>query len=367
MTTPFKFEEASHLMDMLSDLVSKYYQSAVLEVPEDLPQREVAIQTLDGKMVRHKAVNDVRELSALASKLKAAHLYVSVASYMVPDAPRMEEKGWMRADLLFDIDVDHFEGCESEEVLCKDKIVKKDDCEKGKGVSMVSQGCLNRGLEQVRKLIGVMDRYLGVPKELAEVHFSGNRGFHVVYRNTKYDKADSDVRRELVDFIVGNQLNLEAIMCFERGCTLPSPMDPGWRGRIARHIERLSYEEAERAVELERILIDEQVTVDTSRLLRVPGSLHGKTGLMVVKIDPFKEFTITEGLSPFHGKEFIFVSDVDGCLKVFEKRVCLRKGERATFDGAIAVYLALRGLGKIADPPRGLFRRAKKRRLDSGS
>ncbi len=349
---------------MISDLISKYYESAILEVPEDLPQREVAIHTLDGKMVRHKAVNDVKELSLLASRLKAAHLYVSAASYMVPDAPKMEEKGWMRADLLFDIDVDHFEGCESEEVLCNDKIVKKDECEKGKGVSMVTQGCLERGLDHVRRLINVMERYFGVPRDLAEVHFSGNRGFHVVYRGTKYDTVDSDVRREMVDFIVGNQLNLEAIMCFERGCAMPSPKDPGWRGRIAKHMETLSREEAERAVELEKILIDEQVTVDTSRLLRVPGSIHGKTGLMVVKINPYKGFQIRENLSPFHGTEFEFVSKVEGCLHVFGKKVCLRKGVKEVFDGAIAVYLALKGLGELAYPKGSLSRARKKRRFE---
>lgn len=348
---------------MISDLISKYYESATLEVPEDLPQREVAIQTLDGKMVRHKAVKDVRELNVLASKLRAAHLYVSTASYMIPDAPKMEEKGWLRADLLFDIDVDHFEGCESEEVLCGDKIVSKDECEKGKGVSMVPQGCLERGLDHVRRLIEVMDRYFGVPREYAEVHFSGNRGFHVVYRNTNYDNVDSDVRREIVDFIVGNQLNLEAIMCFEKGCVPPSPKDPGWRGRIGKHLERLSYEEAERAVEMEKVLVDEQVTVDTSRLLRVPGSLHGKTGLMVIKINPFREFSITEELSPFHGYEFMFISKVEGCLRVFGRRICLRKGERSVFDGAVAVYLALKGLGELTNPPRGLFGRAKNRRF----
>ncbi|MEM2677419.1 MAG: hypothetical protein QXU62_02145, partial [Thermofilaceae archaeon] len=70
----------------------------------------------------------------------------------------------------------------------------------------------------------------------------------------------------------------------------------GWYGRIARwsilttEEEKpvLSLEEWEKllseCVAKEAVAIDERVTVDTKRLIRLPNSLHGKTGLRVAPL-----------------------------------------------------------------------------------
>ncbi len=336
----------------------EYYKRAPLDPPEDLEDREIALHTFDGKMIRHLSAPTVEDLRELILSKKPAHVYISTASYDAPDAPRMEEKGWRRADLQFDIDVDHFEGCQPRYKVCGDDVVDvKENCE-GKPVPIVPESCIERGLEEAKKLISVLKKYLGVREESVELHFSGNRGFHVIARGTPYDDQGSDVRREISDFISGNKFMMESI-CTEPNCVIPSPDDPGWRGRIGEALRKLLPSNAKlwrdingdpeeflsKAFLISKIDIDEQVTVDTSRLLRLPGSLHGKSGFRVVKVDG--RFKYGPHLSPFYKMNVLVEANYNIDIPLFGKRISLKKGEKAELDGAIAVYLALKGLLKV--------------------
>jgi len=334
-----------------------YYKKAIFHLPEDLDQREVALHTFDGKMIRHLSVTSEEELRDLIISKKPAHVYVSTASYEIPDAPTMDEKGWKRADLQFDIDVDHFEGCQSKYKICGEQIVpSKENCE-GKPVPIVSESCIEKGYEEVLKLQRVLERYLGIPKESMEIHFSGNRGFHLIARNTAYDDQGSDVRREIVDFVIGNHLTED--WCLEPSCVIPRPGDPGWRGRIGealtkllprgvilwRDINKDPEEMISKAKLIAKIDVDEQVTVDTSRLLRVVGSLHGKSGMKVSKVE--NDFRYGPHLSPFYKHDVLVKSKYYINVDVLGFKVSLKKNETAELDGSVAVYLGLRGLLEI--------------------
>ncbi|UXD22005.1 hypothetical protein IPA_00745 [Ignicoccus pacificus DSM 13166] len=344
----------------------EYYKRASLSLPEDFEQREVALHTFDGVMVRHLAVSSEDELRKLIISKRAAHVYISTASYDRPDAPRMDEKGWRRADLQFDIDVDHFEGCEGMYVICEDSVVPSKEAEGNcsKPLPIVSKHCIYRGLEEAEKLVKVLKRYFGIEESNIEVHFSGNRGFHVIARNTPYDDQGSDVRREMVDFITGNHLNLD--LCTKSNCLIPSPEDPGWRGRLGEALRRLlpsgvstwgevnvdPEELISKAILIAKIDVDEQVTVDTSRLLRVPGSLHGKSGLRVTKVKG--SFKYGPHLSPFYKIPIEVRSLFNMDIEVLGKRINLKKDERAELDGAIAVFLATKSLVEIIRSKRQL-------------
>jgi len=337
-------------------MIWDYYSSAELDAPADLPQREVATQTYDGKMIRHMSVNDVDELRRLVISKKGIDLYVSTASYQNPSAQTMEAKGWLRADLQFDIDVDHLPGCGPPYKVCGDDLVSASEGCAGEPVGIVPVECLHGGFEQALKLVRVLKKYFGVDEGDVEVHFSGNRGFHVLARNTPYDGADQAVRREIVDFVTGDLLKKDSF-CLDPDCLLPRPEDPGWRGRLGEALASLLPEglsrwgevdepEAlfERALAYAKIEVDKQVTVDTSRLMRVPGSVHRKSALMVKKI---KKFVWDETLSPFVGYETTIKSLYNIDLDVLGKRVKLKKGERASLGGPQGAFLASKGLVEI--------------------
>jgi len=343
--------------DKLYFMVKSYYKEAYFEVPEDYEKREFAIQTFDGKMIRHMAVNDLEEMRKTILSKGAIDVYLSTASYENPDAPSMDSKGWLRADLQFDIDVDHFEDCKPKLKICDDQLVPiEEECE-GKPLQLVTKECLMKGFYLAKKLVHILEKYFAISKEMVEIHFSGNRGFHVIARNTPYDESGSDLRREMADFILGNQLKKENF-CLKKDCIIPMPDDPGWRGRVGEELERLlphqvqlwgqvenAEELLERAIESAKIDIDLQVTVDTSRLMRVPGSINRKSMLVVKKV--WKSFKYDVNLSPFKDYEVLVKAKVNFELDVFYKRIKLRKGEIAELDGARGAFLAAKGLVDI--------------------
>jgi len=350
------FTSSHRVLNKLYLMIWDYYASAELDVPADLPQREVATQTYDGKMIRHMSVNDVDELRRLVISRKGIDLYVSTASYQNPSAQSMEAKGWLRADLQFDIDVDHLPGCGPAYKICGDDLVPTSDECTGEPVGIIPVECLYGGFEQALKLVRVLKKYFGIDEGDVEIHFSGNRGFHVVARNTSYDDADQAVRREIVDFVVGDLLKRESF-CLEPDCLLPRPSDPGWRGRLGEALTSLVPEGLstwgevddpellfERALSSAKIEVDKQVTVDTSRLMRVPGSAHRKSALMVKKV---KKFVWDETLSPFVDYETVVKALYNMDIKALDKRVKLRKGEKASLRGPQGAFLASKGLVEI--------------------
>ena len=61
-------------------------------------------------MLRHLAFPSQASLKKYLVENVPAHAYYSSAYYEKPDAPTMGEKKWLAADLLFDLDADHVEG-----------------------------------------------------------------------------------------------------------------------------------------------------------------------------------------------------------------------------------------------------------------
>ncbi|ABU82037.1 DNA primase small subunit [Ignicoccus hospitalis KIN4/I] len=337
-------------------MILDYYKEARFEVPEDLSQREVAVQTVDGGMVRHMSASDVEELRSIVLKKRGLDVYVSTASYRDPAAPSMEAKGWLRADLQFDIDVDHAPGCGPAYKVCGETVVPSSaDCA-GDPLPLLPKECLYFGFERATKLIDVLEKYFGVEREKVELHFSGNRGFHVVARDTQYDAADQTLRREVVDFIVGDLLIKEKF-CLKENCFVPKPDEPGWRGRLGEALSKLLPERVrlwgevddpealfERALSSAKIDVDKQVTVDTSRLLRVLGSVNRKSALVVKRVD---KFVWDFSLSPFVSYVTLVRSRYNFKLDVLGKHVSMKKGEVGELPGPAGAYLAAKGLVEI--------------------
>jgi len=64
--------------------------------------------------MRHMAFPSRAALKKYLVEQTPAHAYYSTAYYEKPDAPTMSEKSWLGADLLFDLDADHVEGAKGQ-------------------------------------------------------------------------------------------------------------------------------------------------------------------------------------------------------------------------------------------------------------
>jgi len=193
--------------------------------------------------------------------------------------------------------------------------------------------CLDKAREEVFRLVEeFLVSEFGFSTGNMLIVFSGHRGYHVHVRDKVAVELSLEARREITDYVRGVGLSLE-LHGFPsrsvRDVTPPSLSDPGWRGRLIRalyefissasfsdlesmfneKIARLIYDNrgeilsslesspprwprisglpayvwsriASRVVGEAAVHIDERVTSDIKRLMRLPSSLHGKTGLI---------------------------------------------------------------------------------------
>ncbi len=318
----------------------KYYKVNTPILPDRFTRREFGFMFFDKTYVqRHMGFTSPQDLHRFMMGQVPSHSYYSTSYYRKPDAPTMDEKGWMGAELIFDLDADHLEGAEN----------------------MTYSEML---IEIRSQMINLVDRYLmdnlGFQEDQIHITFSGGRGYHAHVRTPDIMGLGSPERRELVDFITGSGLNIDWVFPYNRVATsqvtvgnnvrtnvvqdrlIPSKESGGWklmmRNSLKNVIDDLLNEEINQFVTdypsicnettsnllkaqlelknnkdkmferntmaslskttqelLVKIMkedmaprlsgeVDEPVTADIKRLIRLPGSVHGKSGLRVTPI-----------------------------------------------------------------------------------
>jgi len=328
------FATSKESLEFLKNRFREYYEKNKIDLPDRFGRREFAFVFFGGRgMMRHLGFEKSIHFTNFVKEKAPGHAYYSSAYYQKPDAPTMQEKNWMGAELIFDLDSDHIPDAEKLNYTQQLELVK----------------------DEFQKLVNdfLLDDF-GFDKKYVELYFSGGRGYHCHVKDPKILSLDSNERREVVDYITGKDLKDSLIFHeqvtgtrrygrrnYPSGTSLkmPKPDEPGWRGRISRGIieivneikksenpieklkeygvkhsdaekllQDLSEERVKRikegqldqskmirkfflnnalrntAVSMGAGETDEPVTCDVKRLIRLPGSLHGKTGFKVVKI-----------------------------------------------------------------------------------
>jgi DNA primase small subunit len=321
-------------LHFLQDQFRSYYTKNILSVPDRFSRREYAFVFFGGRgMFRHLAFYRKQYLQEFLRKKAPMHAYYSTAYYQHPDAPRMNEKEWMGAELIFDLDADHLPNAEKIPYEKQLELVK---------------------IEFIKLVDDFLMNDFGFPEESMDLFFSGGRGYHCHVKHPSIYQLSSGDRREIVDYITGRDLNESLVFHEEstgvahiKGRTvstgkrlkMPKPDEPGWKGRISQglidilndildsddpllklkqygvseytaqklledlsssRIERIKQGNLDQSKTIRRFFLnnalrkkavsfaagetDEPVTCDVKRLIRLPGSLHGKTGLKVSRV-----------------------------------------------------------------------------------
>ncbi|MHA1860514.1 MAG: DNA primase small subunit domain-containing protein [Candidatus Asgardarchaeia archaeon] len=331
-----------------------YYLRAKLHEPLEMERREFAFIPMDkGIMFRHMKFQDVESLRRYIVRSVPSHVYYSSAFYDFPDAPKMEQKVWRGAELIFDVDSDHLDlKCQAEHDfwLCENcgytSRRKMESCPKCSSTKVrtykwICDNCIEKAKNEVEKLVfDFLINDFGIDEDSILVKFSGHRGFHVHVMDGRLYGMSQYARREIVGYVTGLDIDPsihginEDLFKGGYGLKPPSIKDPGWRGRIVRYIIRLldDIDENSRIEGLKRsqilkicenkesikkslsssnpnyrivkglgakswmslaleavkrygVKIDAPVTADIKRLIRMPGTIHGKTGLIVKDVD----------------------------------------------------------------------------------
>ena len=351
-------------------------------VPED---REWAYVVFSGGMVRHKSLLDLGSLETWLADTKPQHVYYSSARYTRPQAAAMSEKGWKGADLIFDLDADHLRDAKPDDTYAE---------------------MLSKCKDALLNLLTFIDEDLGFEDTL--VVFSGGRGYHIHVYDDRVRELGSDARREIVDYVKGTGFRAELAFSNEtvagdHGRTSPAELrrlkGGAWSDRIRDYVLEYADETAamddkkaverlrgfdnvgektartllevfrdrrdelasgnldvaggtrgfwetllERAVEETSAETDEPVTTDTRRLIRLPGSLHGGTGLRVAPLerDEIDDFEPLCDAVVFSTREQTVVADEPTTLEVGGRRFNIG-AEEVTVPEYAAVFGMLRG------------------------
>ncbi len=385
----------------IKTLLREYYRKAPLKLPRDYILREFAFQHLDKDIyIRHLSFYSLDELRKYIDQNIPRHAYFSSAKYANPASKDMKEKDWLGSDLVFDIDADHIPSCsiieyrfcpkcgyvvqstdnQSECPYCKSKL---------KDLDIITKECIDVAKEQCLNLIEVIESDLGLREY--EIAFSGNRGFHVlVYLPDKYARISSEARREIVEYLKAELVNIDSLSVkevrkrYKRVVTVPPRVvDGGIRRRFAKAVlnevndveirqfilgktDQISLPKLrtemhtinkalQDTLDRVKIYIDEKVTIDTSRLIRIANSVNGKSGLIAKALDKQKlyEFEINEDLSPFSEYDFIvrFLVSIPR-IPLLGEEIKFKRGDVVKIDGFRATILAFKDIVEVLNVKR---------------
>lgn len=352
----------------LKNKFSEYYNKLWIEkyIPEDITRREFGFSLFEENvMVRHISFHNEKEYFSYLKRKVPRNAYYSSAYYEFPDAKSMQEKIWIGAELVFDIDADHIPtDCKDshDSWICQNcgfssKGVAPNICPKCGSTKInvkawFCEKCLEAAKNETFKLI---DDFLipdfGFSYNDLTITFSGHRGYHIHVDTEVIREIDQNARREIVNYLMGQGVDpkLQGIVHTKGKIILPLLNEPAWRGKsikaLINFLKNLNNEQIEKlkkdigfekvealttnreiiikklqegviptsilkfetfnkilkfAIEEFSCKIDSVVTADIKRLMRLPSSLHGKTGLKVSiinyidleKFDPLKDSVV---------------------------------------------------------------------------
>jgi len=289
----------------IKQLRKAHYESAEILI-DRIERREIAFARDGGSLSdRANSFATVEELSKyLQSALSVNSVYSSIAYFEDPNVYAINKRGTMGADLAFDVDMEPT----------------------GSRLDWMFDVCAITS-----EVVTRLSDDLGFKREEMTLDFSGGKGFHITINNPSYRDLSKKDRKQLLDYIRGESL---------KASYLDANIKGGWHGQYRHFISSLAplmtddaKQNAERLIargfakvhakklgdlatmpgyrqdlatgrligvsdkavassrgafkaRVKRVFstVDRTVTADINRVLRVPGTIHNKTGLVSVRI-----------------------------------------------------------------------------------
>ncbi len=356
----------------LRDRFSEYYEREGVSPPPRIWEREFGVGIEKKIDYRHLSFKDEKELNAYLKINTPLFISYSAAYYQYPGATPMESKKLIGADLIFDFDLGDITS----------------DCD-GK---FPSPECLDLVKREVIKLIeDFLIPDFGFSRDEILVFFSGSKGYHVHIRSDIVQDLDQRARMELVDYVSGVMNPRYFIRVVGKSIRGPRPDQGGWHGKLARALINVLNSEdvlsarkklgiglstCKKLMDRKEMVIDgirrgiwdqapvgketwnailsslvtelgvkldRNVTIDMARLIRLPTSLHGDSGLLVKEVRNLESFNPLEDTIVFGRKPYRI--SVNRTIEFYlggEQKI--EKGEQELPE-YLAVYLVAKGEG----------------------
>jgi DNA primase small subunit len=406
---------SSATLEFIQKIFLNYYTDRLGEIdaPNLFEKREFAALLLKERvMVRHKMFKTRSELQSFLRSVIPSDVYYSSAYYEEPDASDMSAKGWIGADLIFDIDADHIPTpCDKvhDEWTClkcgfQGKGVAPETCpacggEKFDENTWPCEVCLASAKRETIKLLDMLINDFAFSEQDIHTYFSGHRGYHVHVVDEAIQDMGAMARKEIVDYVCGLGFDwaLQGREANPRNSDLQSS---GWRSRVAKGIytfidsaEPQDYSNigvkgsvvktimkskdkllknrepsktlttvkgvgpetlkkiADHAMKSQSANVDTVVTTDIHRLIRLAGTLHGRTGLKKIEFDLSKilDFDPFRSAIAFkRGTATLFVS-VSPQFRIGDETFGPYKSQRVELPTAAAALLVCKKRAEVEE------------------
>lgn len=367
-----------------------FYHYSQLQLGESINEHEFGFRLFDGKIRRHLAFNDKKELYAYIIKFSPSDIFYSSSRYQNPKA-EIDQKGWIGSDLIFDIDGKdlHLECAQGHNlVLCKDcSFISKGIIPKCTGcnstrlqiIDIPCSRCIKSLNGEVKKLLEILKDDFGINSESIFVYFSGNNGYHIHVVDKNFYDTSSQKRSAFAQYLMGKGYLIENLGIRKNNEGVFTPMhnrvqyNQGWRRRIfdSIHLPIQNHRIDDKFVKkyarmldaknnnINDILssnifdlsakIDPNVTMDIHRIFRLAGSINSKSGLIKAFCKDLDSF------NPFVDACFI---GGDSNVKINSKlnmKISLKGKQFSIKTGAntlpeyVAAYVVCKGIGDIQE------------------
>ncbi|MEM2910917.1 MAG: DNA primase small subunit PriS [Candidatus Bathyarchaeia archaeon] len=381
-----------------------------------MERREFGFVMFEGFMSRHRSFKDMEELKEFLESSTPTDAYYSCAYYENPTV-EMDKKGWLGADLIFDVDADHIPtSCDKihDEWKCGNcgfsgKGITPEKCpacssEKIDVITWPCEVCLESAKAETVKLLDMLSRDFGFSDKEIQVFFSGHRGYHVHVESESVKTLDATARKEIVDYITCLGLETSFYYANKEAGKMPpeslSLVNYGWGKRLTTGVANFIREAREEdfikigikrniaktinqnkdkllkswtnsriwgsikgvgaeawrkmveyVAKMQSAKIDTVVTTDIHRLIRLPETLHGKTGfkkteLPVSKIDVFDPFRNAVAFTK--NTATVFVSDAPK-FRLNGETFGPYKKQKVELPTAAAVLLVCKNKAEVLD------------------
>jgi DNA primase small subunit len=377
---------------------TEYYTRHLVPAPSETERREYGFGTLTDKIkVRHKSFRNEKDLQGFLRREAPYYISYSAAYYDFPSNP-MNEKVWRGAELIFDLDVPmkFLESKQLEKVkketwslldfLKGDFGIPEKDISvnfsgsKGYHIHVSSENVKSLGRDERREIVDYLTgkinfkdylRFSGSKEEEVLGPMKGDPGWPGRIYKSLHDFINSSSEKDLME-IPGIGEKKAALILDKKGRLLEA-LDAGRYDLMPEivsiersnaktgdpNVQRTGRIESIKAPLIQRIVdflaihmeaedTDKMVTIDTSRLIRLPDTIHGGSGLVAKRVADLDGFNpLTDALA--FGNENVKMCLREG-VPVFEiGGQSLGPYEPGSLElpGYAAVYLLLKDKGEI--------------------
>ncbi len=367
----------------------QFYWKNQIKAPKEVERREFGTGTLESKIkVRHKSFKTERELRGFLTREAPYYISYSSAFYQFPENQPMERKKWLGAEVVFDLDKEieylnekAFEEVREEAMNLVDFLLKdfglqnkriETNFSGGKGyhIHVSSAEVKELGRDERQEIVDYItatgfDLNCFFTREaVSGVSLKGRGGFHsrdsstAVVRgpmegDTGWGKRIFDVAFDLVSSDklklrreYGLRTKQAKILYDNRELNQRLLREGKWDA-----LKGLTKHMREKIIERYAVSMvedtDRMVTVDTSRLIRLPDTLHGGSSLIAKKVKNLESFNPLVDAVAFSDDEVsIRVKEKTPPFHMNENTFKLNKG-KTKIPEYVAVYLLLKDKAEI--------------------